>query len=146
VIPIDDPLEPNRRAIKAKTKVLKDPTHIDAQKAASENSMLGPGAASSLSSSAKWGRDSLPVDQWASGKIEATPHGSFAKMMAVNPNKTNPTSKSNVVFDHFSFPVGKAAIDAEMPLGKRTEPITTYADPSKIYSGVKGRKEPFSLA
>ncbi len=43
------------------------------------------------------------------------------------------TSRSGVVLDQFSFPVGKAAVDAEMPRGKRTQPAKVYANPIKVY-------------
>lgn len=88
------------------------------------------------------GKDTLPVELWATGKIEATPYGTFAKMMSgsgggkggegsVKETKTAATMRSNVVFDHFSYPQGRAAIDAEMPRGKRIHPQTIYADPSR---------------
>jgi hypothetical protein len=121
-----DPLEPNRRAVKAKTKKLKDPTMIDQQKAESEEAMLGSDIPKK---EVRRGKDTLPVHLWAAGQIEATPYGSFAKMMdnSVGGGKLTATMKSNVVFDHFNFPYGKAAIDKEMPLGKRVYPKKDYA-------------------
>ena len=41
-------MEPNKRCIKARTGFLKDPVKIDAQKAAAEGAMLGPGAATGV--------------------------------------------------------------------------------------------------
>jgi len=121
-----DPLEPNRRAVKAKTKKLKDPTMIDQQKAEAEEAMLGSDIPKKV---LRRGKDTLPVHLWAAGQIEATPYGSFAKMMSSNEGggKITATSKSNVIFDHFNFPYGKSAIDKEMPLGKRVYPKKDYA-------------------
>lgn len=125
-----DPLEPNRRCIKAKTGKLKDPVKIDAQKAESESSMLGIKKVKQ-----PLGKETLPVELWHSGKIEATPYGSFAKLMNSHSEdhaKKNQTMKSKVVFDHFNYPSGKDAIDKEMPVGKRCYPLTIYADPTRV--------------
>lgn len=153
----DDPLEPNRHCIKAKTAILKDPVKIDAQKAAAEGAMLVDdddhddnnnsmnnrhSSTNRRNSKPKLCKETLNVELWASGKIEATPHGTFSKMM--NKNKggngnnqasaANPTQKSHVVFDHFNYPQrDKAATDKEMPRGKRIHPITIYANPSKVF-------------
>mmetsp|Transcript_10835 Transcript_10835/g.16340 ORF Transcript_10835/g.16340 Transcript_10835/m.16340 type:complete len:110 (-) Transcript_10835:1322-1651(-) len=78
---LDDPLEPNRRCIKAKTGKLKDPVHIDAQKAEAESSMLGSKVKNGTQ---KLCKETLNVELWGSGKIEGTPYGSFAKMMDSN--------------------------------------------------------------
>ena len=79
------------------------------------------------------GKDTLPVQLWASGKIEGTPHGRFSKMMGSSSSgKGNPTSRSTVVFDDFNFPVGEAALDAELPKGKRIYPTRIYANPAKV--------------
>lgn len=133
----DDPLSPNRRCIKAKTKKLKDPTNVDVQKAEMEASMLGSDSNKLFK---RGGRETLPVMSWASGKIEATPYGMFAKMMdgtnvAV---RETPTTKSSVVFDHFNFPVGKEPLDCEMPRGKRIHPRKVMAN---LYQ--EGNKESF---
>lgn len=114
-----DPLEPNRRTIKATPSFVKDPCKIVQQKDFMEASMLDPEAAKANLRKNR-GKDTLNVELWASGKIEATPHGSFAKMMDASEHKsTNPKMRSNVVFDHYKFPVGKEATNAEMPVGKR---------------------------
>ena len=42
----------------------------------------------------------------------------------------NPTQRSSVKFDHFDFPSGKAALDVEMPRGKRTIPISDLGNTS----------------
>ena len=116
---LDDPLEPNKRCIKTTTGYLKDPINVDAQKAAYEGAMLGD-----VPKQQKLCKETLDVRLWAAGQIEATPHGSFARMMA-SKNKSNgeaprasKTSKSSIVFDHFEYPTGKAAVDKEMPRGK----------------------------
>lgn len=141
-----DPLEPNRRAIKAKTIKLKDPTLIDQQKSEMESSMLNPNPNPNDNNNNNkqkqlLGKETLAVELWAAGKIEGTPYGSFAKLMSPGlsqaPGQDRPrlsaTSQSNVVFNHFEFPCGKDAVDAEMPRGKRVFPTKTYADPRKIY-------------
>mmetsp|Transcript_11596 Transcript_11596/g.17620 ORF Transcript_11596/g.17620 Transcript_11596/m.17620 type:complete len:328 (-) Transcript_11596:118-1101(-) len=114
-----DPLEPNRRAVKAEPGKLKDPTLHILQKTIDEAAMLDP--ESGKTRRVRTGKDTLPVEMWASGKIEATPHGRFGKMMACAESsaKKNRAQRSNVVFDHYDFPVGKDAIDKEMPVGKR---------------------------
>jgi hypothetical protein len=116
---------------------LKDPCKLDAQKAAVESAMLG---SPSKRSTVKLGKDTLPVEQWATGKIEATPYGTFAKMMDSSggekkASKMNPTRQSNIVLDDFNYPRGKLAVDAEMPRGKRIFPTLVYADPSSEYGG-----------
>lgn len=126
----DDPLEPNRRCVVARSGPLKDPVKIDAQKAAAEAAMLGGPARPKQ----RLGKETLPVEQWATGKIEATPYGTFAKMMSGGGGgaaRETATTRSSVVFDHFSYPRGRAAIDAEMPRGKRVHPQPIYADPSR---------------
>jgi hypothetical protein len=115
-----DPLEPNRRCVQAKTKRIRDPVKVDVQKLEEEANMLPGGNANR---ELKF-RDTLYVESWATGKIEATPHGVFAKMMsekARNGPKSEKLTKSDVVFDDFCYPKGRAAVDKEMPRGKRTE-------------------------
>jgi len=132
-----DPLQPNRQCIKARTGFLKDPVKIDAQKAAAEGSMLGDGPNSSKDRKGqKLCKETLNVELWASGQIEATPYGTFAKMMSGSGGATQrPSGKSSIVFDHFNYPqADKAAIDREMPRGKRIHPVTIYADPKMVYN------------
>ena len=146
-----DPLEINRTAIHAKTGALKDPLDIDRQKAASELAMVGLTLKESYNVS-----DRLAVPLWAKGKIESTPYGMFASMMTPEDEKegsgegigfARPESKqrlerekkqrgSNVVFDDFNYPIGKAAVDVEMPKGKpRTRKI--YTDPKALVTDPK---------
>jgi hypothetical protein len=125
-----DPLEPNRRAIHAKPGKLNDPTLHILQKAYDESAMLDPNSTKNSFRNVRTGRDTLDVEMWNSGKIEATPHGRFGKMMtqpagggggggdSIREQKIK-SQRSNVIFDHYDFPVGKAAIDKEMPVGKR---------------------------
>lgn len=137
---IDDPLEPNRRCIKAKTTKLKDPVKISEIKAQAEASMLGgpPQKKQPL------GKETLDVQLWAAGQIEATPYGTFARMMNKKGDQSedkmvqekNATLRSNIHFDHFTFPKGKEAIDAEMPKGKRIHPEMVYSDPSRVFGNL----------
>lgn len=87
------------------------------------------------------GKYTLPVEQWASGKIEATPYGSFSKMMHCDgdDNESGASGKhslrattmsSNVPFDHYVYPTGKSVVDKEMPKGKRVYPKTIHANPA----------------
>lgn len=144
-----DPLEVNRNCIKVVTKKLRDPCKIDKRKQEEENSMLKTSksnnsnsmSSSQLLSSASLMnktatteklRDMLPVQDWASGKIEATPHGMFSKQFSgsttisndslTKPKKTNKSNESKVVFDHFNAPKGLDAVNREMPRGKKTFP------------------------
>jgi len=152
----DDPMEPNKRCIKAKTGFLKDPVKIDEQKAAAEGAMLGPGA-DGLRSKTKLCKETLDVQLWAAGQIEATPYGTFSRIMNKNNKNKSKSSKetgagagaaegsqvekaksatmrSHVVFDHFDYPRTRAALDQEMPRGKRIQPILIYADPKKVFN------------
>lgn len=112
---------------------LKDPTQIDSQKAAAENSMLPPSGSHNKQQLCK---DTLDVRMWAKEKILGTPYGMFASL--IDDGKADPSSqrgKSNVVWDDFDFPRGAAgikAVNSEMPPGK-PRCRTVYADPSKIY-------------
>jgi hypothetical protein len=119
-----DPLEPNRRAIKATTGRMKDPTLMILMKHEDEVGTL------SKKERQQPCRDSLNVELWASGQIEATPYGRFNKMMGIadeshegtSKNEKSPVSntmKSSIHFDHYNYPRDKNSCDAEMPKGKR---------------------------
>eukprot|EP01031_Cornospumella_fuschlensis_P038851 gene38851-47252_t len=130
-----DPLEPNRHCVKAKTSKLNDPPKFGLHKAEKEKGMLG---AEHAPPKVPLGKNTLDVQLWASGQIEATPYGTFAKMMnkptgSGGNSAQNPTQRSSVAFDHFSFPHGRAAIDKEMPRGKRVYPEVNYSDPGRIF-------------
>jgi hypothetical protein len=129
-----DPLEPNRRSIKAVTGKMKDPTLMILQKLDDESGTF-------TKKKQTLGRDSLDVKLWASGQIEATPYGRFNKMMGVaeggEAGATAPakpkssTMRSAVKFDHFDYPTDKESLDAEMPKGKRIiEPFRDQSEPS----------------
>lgn len=119
-----DPLEPNRRSIKVVPGKLKDPTLMILHKQEEESRMLGDTkdrTGTGRGGKPHYCRDSLDVSLWAAGQIEATPYGTFSKMMGNDTSKPklNATSASHVKFDHFDFPRSKAAMDAEMPKGKK---------------------------
>ena len=66
------------------------------------------------------------VRMWRTGKIESTPHGHFAKLMSASTGGSESDAKTaarstNFKIDHFDYPVGKEAINAEFPKGKRTD-------------------------
>jgi hypothetical protein len=111
-----DPLEINRCSLHSKVHTLKDPLKIDAQKASAEMSMVSNNKPTSFKVQATKS-DRLAPKLWASGKIEATPYGMFASMMSGSEQKVTGESlrKSNVQFDHFNYPRGKAVVDKEMP-------------------------------
>ena len=123
-----DPLEPNRRCIKVPTKDLRDPCRRVLDKALDERVDLSRHELDQMRQAKQ--REILDIEEWATGKIEATPHGFFAKMMnAKNATAntagsvtTNSTFKSNIPFDHYNVSTAKEVTDAEFPKGKRTRP------------------------
>jgi hypothetical protein len=129
-----DPLEINKLSINAKTGKLKDPLNIDRQKAESEMAMVGLSIHDDYNTT-----DRLPVPLWAKGKIESTPYGMFASMMNEDEGEgrgdkkpavvKRPKGASNVVFDDFNYPIGKHAVDLEMPPPKPCGARRTYTDP-----------------
>lgn len=115
-------------------------------KAEAEASMLDDAPKKSKTKQAI-GKDTLAVELWASGQIEATPYGTFERMMnkqnkngggGGDPNQQtkSATLKSHIAFDHFNFPKGKDAIDAEMPRGKRIHPEAVYSDPGRVFGSL----------
>jgi len=142
-----DPLEPNRRSIKARTGLLKDPVKKSLQKAKDESNMVTttsssnqpPPSSSSdplssirhtlnlsktrqsgLSSTEAVTREVLNVEEWATGKIESTPHGVFSKMMSQEPpDEPNNTYTSDLPFDHYKIARGMEVVMGELPKGKR---------------------------
>lgn len=113
-----DPLEVNRRMPKIRMPELKDPTKVYSQKKAMEAAMLDVDHLHQKKPT--FGKYTLPTELWASGKIESTPYG-LERARSVSPEAASYASrhKSKVTFDHFNFPRGKSALDAEMPKGKR---------------------------
>jgi hypothetical protein len=129
-----DPLEPNRNSIVAKTGRLKDPTLMQLRKVEEEKGMVPGMGVGGSDEKPPLGKDTLTVEIWASGKIEGTPHGRFAKMMGGSSSKGNPTSRSSVVFDDYNYPTGPVSLDAELPKGKRIYPTIIYANPGRVMS------------
>ena len=112
-----DPLVPNRNAIKVSTGVLTDPIKRSVQRTLEERG---------LSKDRLHTRETLDVISWASGKIEATPHGFFAKMMAENRKPEHSKSKTQTssvagCLDQYNIAKGRAVLDKEFPLGKKTK-------------------------
>ena len=117
-------MEPNRRGVVAKLNKFADPTKFDAQKADEEGSMLN-----GKRTEQKLGRYTLNAELWATGKIEATPHGVAMKMInsvAVPRSMQSKSMESSVKFDQYDFPKGDDAVRKEMPRGKRTQNFTDY--------------------
>ena len=113
-----DPLEPNRNSIKVQTEVLKDPVKRSVQRTLEEKG---------LSKDVVRPRETLDVLEWATGKIEATPHGFFAKMMSENRKPAN-ASKSKTMesrvsscLDQYDIARGRKELDREFPQGKKTK-------------------------
>ncbi|KAH8048226.1 hypothetical protein JL722_12630 [Aureococcus anophagefferens] len=138
-----DPLEPNRNCIKVKTEGIRDPVKRVLDKHHEETSMLdddggGDGDGDPLGKTKSKTkrrprpvvRETLEITSWGAGKIEATPHGCFAKLMdeakppAGDKGKSK-TFESNIPFDHYNVSVGSAATDKEFPVGKRTHHVPT---------------------
>jgi len=117
-----DPLEPNRHSIKARTARLKDPTLMLLRKNVDEAAMLNDTGTVKCQSINSRTKATLPVELWASGKIEGTPHGRFMKMMNTK-SKLTDTMTSKLVFDDYNFKKGKDVVDTEMPKGKRAYPV-----------------------
>lgn len=82
-------------------------------------------------------REVLDTKQWAAGQIEATPYGSFTKMMNTKKNLTElhlKLSTSSVKFDDFNFPRDHESIDKEMPKGKRIFHHSVTSIPSRVFT------------
>ena len=138
-----DPLEPNRNCIKVKTEGLRDPVKRVLDKHHEETSMLDDGGGGDdgdgdplAKTKAKTKRrpravvrETLDITSWGTGKIEATPHGYFAKLMDDSSKpaegKTSKTFDSQIPFDHYNVSVGSQATDKEFPVGKRTHHVPT---------------------
>eukprot|EP00903_Cladosiphon_okamuranus_P022456 g20655.t1 len=120
-----DPLEPNRRAVKARVGRLRDPCSRVLDKRAEENGLLvgkGAGATGVML------RESFDVELWEERKVHDTPHGFFAKMMGREAarNKigraktTSRTYKSNFKMDDYNVERGIDIVTKEFPKGKKT--------------------------
>ncbi|GMH48928.1 hypothetical protein TrVE_jg8762 [Triparma verrucosa] len=113
-----DPLIPNRNSVKVQTEVLKDPIKRSVQRTLEEKG---------LSKDVIRPRETLNVLEWATGKIEATPHGFFAKMMSENRKPANATKSKTMesrvanCLDQYNIARGRAELDKEFPQGKKTK-------------------------
>lgn len=110
-----DPLIPNRNCIKVKSERIKDPIKRAVQRTNEEKSLP-------LNTKAQ-PRETLDVLEWATGKIEATPHGFFAKMMSGDKPRNSEKSKtmaSKVAesLDQYNISRGREVLDKEFPRGK----------------------------
>ena len=109
-----DPLVPNRNCIKVTSGRIKDPIKRSIQRTCEEKN---------IDDRIIKTRETLDVLDWATGKIEATPHGFFAKMMSGNKPKNTAKSKtmeSRVAgcLDQYNIARGKGVLDKEFPRGK----------------------------
>lgn len=78
------------------------------------------------------GKATLPLNEWATGVIEDTPHGFAAKAMNKAIAEAHLTFEekqqraarnvSTLTMEHYNYAKGKAAMDAEYPKGKRCFP------------------------
>ncbi|CAK9060723.1 Protein FAM228B [Durusdinium trenchii] len=123
-----DPFVVNRNAITYDGTKFDDPTKRVLAKHQEELDMI-PGQAKAP---ARASRVTFPVQMWASGKVESTPHGYFSKLMSSSKGGSSSGNqeadaeraqmyKSRSGQDHFEFPKSREAIDAEFPRGKRTD-------------------------
>lgn len=121
-----DPLEPNRNCIKYRSNHLRDPTKRILEKHYEETRMLEadtPGTKSRKAYKPKPPavREMLSATEW--NKIEATPHGYFARLTddgRVRNARGSKTYSSHVSFDHYNVPVGHEVTNKEFRAGKRT--------------------------
>ena len=125
-----DPLEVNRRSHVIRMPLLKDPTNTYQQKMEAEAAMLDVdhklplGGSSKKGGGSSYGKFTLPAELWAAGRLEATPYGGERERKVAQGGERGNSSgmgtlNSHIVFDHFQIPVGKSAMDAELPRGKR---------------------------
>jgi hypothetical protein len=150
-----DPLEPNRHSIKVKPGRIEDPIKLTLTKQfqesqgsssgspsahdhsiASVRTMVASSSSSSTSSGLVNPRTNLPFSvtrsmldtrEWATGKIESTPHGIFSKMMNSAHDSSSSSSKgktyaSSIHLDHYNVIRGKDILMQEVPKGKRVFP------------------------
>eukprot|EP00752_Nemacystus_decipiens_P010646 g9482.t1 len=120
-----DPLEPNRRAVKARVGRLRDPCSRVLDKRAEENGLLVDKGAGGMGAML---RESFDVELWEERKVHDTPHGFFAKMMGREAarNKmghaktTSRTYKSTIRMDDYNIDRGMDIVTKEFPKGKKT--------------------------
>jgi hypothetical protein len=127
-----DPLEPNRHCIKVDTYGLRDPMKRVLDRQYEEQGMLDAdsddeGKKRKPRRPRPHTREVLDIREWATGKIEDTPHGFFAKMMDATPRapgekKTSKTYDSKVPFDHYDV---QKSLEGEFPRGKKPHLVPT---------------------
>lgn len=109
---------PPPHSVKVQTSVLKDPIKRSVQRTLEEKG---------LSKDVIRPRETLSVLEWATGKIEATPHGFFAKMMSESRKPANATKSKTMesrvahCLDQYNVARGRAELDREFPQGKKTK-------------------------
>lgn len=121
-----DPLEPNRRSIKARVTQLCDPCSRVLDKRVEENALLSAGEG--VSGGTPLAREILDVELWEAQRIKDTPHGFFAKMMNRENNKsktgcktaTSKTYQSSLKMDDYNIDRGRDIVTKEFPKGKKT--------------------------
>jgi len=130
-----DPLEPNRHSIRVPSSDVVDPCSRAVDKNIEEVGMLASPKQVRAMKKPK-AREVLHVEEWATGKIEATPHGFFAKIMKssenkpkLDPSQLSGTWRSDIPFDHYTIARGKQVTDSEFPRGKRTQPDMVRKNP-----------------
>lgn len=119
-----DPLDSNRKDIRVRVPKLDDPTQRCLDKDAEERGMVGGAGDDDPELGRRGGRYTLELPMWATGKIEATPHGHFASMMGEKPppdERMEKLRRSTVFMDHFTAPVGNEVAAKEFPLGKKCD-------------------------
>lgn len=118
-----DGTKPKMKSNKVKIGHIKDPSRRVLDKALEEQLIFEGKSVSSKKPEIKE-RDVLDITQWASGQIEATPHGHFSKMMHGKPRKADSKSahvnKSNVNFDHYDVYKGPELQSERVHGSKRT--------------------------
>ncbi|CAM9295211.1 unnamed protein product, partial [Discosporangium mesarthrocarpum] len=119
-----DPLEPNRRAIKACVGKLHNPCSRVLDKRSEENSLL---ATEGAPQPPPLGRPMLDVQLWEAFRIKDTPHGFFAKLMSAGggnsknkPAAVSKTYQSNFKLDSYDIVRGRDIVTKEFPKGKKT--------------------------
>ena len=112
-----DPFKTQKQMPKVRIGKIKDPNRRVLDKHVEEMSAMSNGKIDDRAKS----RKVLDVREWAEGKVEATPHGHFAEMMAKDPRehkdpKAHKMTSSDVTFNHFDYHKGRCD---EYPRGKR---------------------------
>jgi len=91
------------------------------------------------------GKATLPLREWATGVIEDTPHGFAYKFFEKSMQEASLTYEekqqrakrniSTLSMDHYDYPVGKGAVSAEYPKGKRCFPNWIPGESNKSIEG-----------